>query len=160
MKVLGVDPGAKGALALVEGHTVQIFDMPRLKVRRGASDKDEVDGFALFDLLSDLSPDVAYLEQVGGMDGQSASAAFNFGRAAAAPEYLLMGLRIRHTRVVPSVWKRALKIKGAKDDARMEAMRRWPALAKDFRIRRPDFAEAALIAEYGRLQEGEHGLFD
>jgi len=160
MRILGVDPGAKGALALVENHAVRIFDMPRLKVRRGASDKDEVDGFALMDLLSDLSPDVAYLEQVGGMDGQSASAAFNFGRAAGAPEYLLMGLRIRHTRVPPQVWKRALKIKGGKDDARMEAMRRWPALATEFRNRRPDFAEAALIAEYGRLQEGEHGFFD
>jgi hypothetical protein len=159
MRILGVDPGAKGALALVENHSVRIFDMPRLTVRRGGSDKDEVDGFALMDLLSDLSPDVAYLEQVGGMDGQSASAAFNFGRAAGAPEYLLMGLRIRHTRVPPQVWKKALKIKGGKDDARMEAMRRWPALAKEFRVRRPDFAEAALIAEYGRLQEGANDLF-
>ncbi|WP_139220908.1 hypothetical protein [Methylobacterium brachiatum] len=133
--------------------------MPRLKVRRGASDKDEVDGFALMALLSDMSPDVAYIELVGGMDGQSASAAFNFGRAAGAPEYLLMGLRIRHTRVPPQVWKRTLKLKGGKDDARMEAMRRWPALATEFRNRRLDFAEAALIAEYGRLQEGANDLF-
>lgn len=159
MRILGIDPGAKGALALVEGHSVRIFDMPRLKVRRGAGDKDEVDGYALMDLLSDTSPDVAYLELVGGMDGQSASAAFNFGRAAGAAEYLLMGLRIRHARVPPSVWKKAVKIKGGKDDARMEAMRRWPALAKEFRVRRPDFAEAALIAEYGRLQEGANDLF-
>ena len=72
----------------------------------------------------------------------------------------MMGLRIRHCRVTPPVWKRALKIRGGKDDAKIEVMRRWPALAAEFRRRRSDFAEAALIAEYGRLQEGEHGLFD
>ena len=112
------------------------------------------------DILSDLSPDVAYLEQVGGQEGQSAGAAFNFGRAAGAPEYLMMGLRIRHVRVPPSVWKRTFKIKGGKDDARLHAMRLWPANATEFRTRRIDFSEAALIAEYGRQQERDYGLFD
>lgn len=160
MKILGIDPGAKGALALVDGHSVKLFEMPRVSVRRGKTDKDEVDGFALMDILSDLSPDVAYIELVGGMDGQSASAAFNFGRAAGAAEYLLMGLRIRHVRVPPTVWKPVFKIRGGKDDARMHAMRLWPEAAAEFRRRRMDFAEAALIAEYGRLQERDYNVFD
>jgi hypothetical protein len=160
VRILGIDPGAKGALALVEGHVVKLFDMPRVSVRRGRGSKDEIDGFALADILSDLSPDVAYLEQVGGMEGQSASAAFNFGRAAAAPEYLLMGLRVRHVRVPPTVWKPLFKIRGGKDDARMHAMRLWPDTAAEFRRRRIDFAEAALIAEYGRQQERDFHVFD
>jgi Holliday junction resolvasome RuvABC endonuclease subunit len=167
--VLGIDPGAAGALALVEGHACSIHDMPSLSVRRGRSDKDEIDGWALLALLRELRPDVAYLEQVGGIEGQSASSAFNFGRAAGAPEYLLMGLGVRLLRVPPTRWKKALRIKGGKDDARIEAMRRFPALAAEFRKRRPDFSEAALIAEYGRLEERDRhddeerdrpGLFD
>jgi hypothetical protein len=158
--VLGIDPGAKGALALVEGHTVSIHGMPNLKVSRGSGPKDEVDGYALFALLKELRPDVAYLEQVGGIEGQSAPAAFNFGRAAAAPEYMLVGMGVRLARIIPTVWKKALKIRGAKDDARIEAMRRWPALAAEFKARRADFSEAALIAEYGRLTERDLNVFD
>jgi Holliday junction resolvasome RuvABC endonuclease subunit len=168
VRVLGIDPGAAGALALVQGHTIRIYDMPSLSVRRGRSDKDEIDGWALMALLRDLQPEVAYIEQVGGIEGQSASSAFNFGRAAGAPEYLLMGMGVRFARVSPIRWKKALRIKSGKDDARIEAMRRWPFMAAEFRKRRPDFAEAALIAEYGRLEERDRhdqerdkpGLFD
>lgn len=153
MRVLGIDPGAGGALALIEGHTLALHDMPSLKVRRGKSDKAEVDGHSLWRLLSDLSPDVAYLEQVGGMMGQAAGSAFNFGRAAAAPEYLCIAAGIRLVRVPPARWKRGLRLASGKDEMRAAAMRLWPAMADTFAKRRVDFAEAALIAEYGRKQE-------
>lgn len=78
-----------------------------------------------------MPPDTAYSERVGGMDGQSASAAFDFGRRARAAEHLLMGLRIRHVRVTPPVRKRVPKIRGGKDDAKIEAIRRWPTLATE-----------------------------
>lgn len=160
MRILGIDPGANGALALIQGHAVELHGMPNLKVKRGKSDKAEVDAHSLWSLLSDLSPDVCYLEQVGGRQGQSASAAFNFGRAAGAAEYLCIAAGIRLIRVAPNRWKRALRLPSGKDEMKAAAMRLWPAQAAQFGKARVDFAEAALIAEYGRKQEGESNVFD
>lgn len=152
MRILGVDPGAYGALALLAaGRLVEIHDMPVLKVRRGKTDKAEVDGYALGALLRELAPDLVVVEQVGGMDGQSPSASFNFGRAAGAPEYGAKVLGYRVDLVPPATWKRALKLKGGKDDSRALAMRLWPQSAALFqRVKDDGRAEAALIAEWAR----------
>lgn len=152
MRILGVDPGAYGALALlIDGRLTDVADMPILKVRRGKSDKAEVDGYSLAALLRDLAPDIALVEQVGGMTGQSPSASFNFGRAAGAVEYSLKTLGVRVETVAPATWKRAMRLKGGKDDSRALAMRLWPAKAALFqRVKDDGRAEAALIAEWAR----------
>ncbi len=154
MRVLGVDPGAYGAVALLEGgRLLDVADMPILKIKRGKGEKAEVDGYSLAALLRGLSVDVAYVEQVGGMTGQSASAAFNFGRAAGAVEYTLKALGVRVELVAPQTWKRNLKINPGKDGSRAAAMRLWPDKAELFkRVKDDGRAESALIAEYGRLQ--------
>lgn len=155
MRVVGVDPGAHGAIAIiVDGALENVFDMPKLYVRRGKTDKAEVDGYTLAALLRTLRPDVAYIEQVGGLPGQSASAAFNFGRAAGAVEYMCKALDYRVEMVPPATWKRGMKLGGGKDDSRAMAMRQWPSQAHLFaRKKDNDRAEAALIAEYGRKQQ-------
>lgn len=154
MRIVGVDPGALGALALLcGGRLTDVFDMPVLHVRRGKTDKAEVDGYALADLIRQLNPDILIVELVGGFTGQSASAAFNFGDSAGAPKYIAQALGIRVERVPPTVWKRSFKLRGGKDDSRAMAMRYWPAHAAAFRRVKDDGrAEAALIAEWGRRQ--------
>jgi len=164
-RILGVDPGALGALALiVDGILTDVVDMPMLRVRRGKTDKAEVDGYTLADILRKMAPDVAYVEQVGGLPGQSASAAFNFGRAAGAVEYTLKTLGVRVEMIAPASWKKSMKLNGGKDDSRAMAMRLWPASAADFKRKMDnDRAEAALIAEYGRKQQpttGAANVFD
>lgn len=157
MRIVGVDPGAHGALALLTDTVLAgVYDMPKLLVRRGKTDKAEVDGYSLATLLKSLAPDVVYIEQVGGLPGQSASAAFNFGRAAGAVEYACKALGYRVEMIAPMTWKRAMRLNGGKDDSRALAMRQWPAAASEFaRKKDNDRAEAALIAEYGRKQQ--HG---
>lgn len=155
MRILGVDPGAYGALALLaDGTLSEVLDMPVLRVRRGKTDKAEVDGYTLAAALRALQPDIVYIEQVGGLPGQSASAAFNFGRAAGAVEYACKTLGYRVEMVSPITWKKAEKLGPGKDDSRAAAMRRWPTWAKTFERKKDnDRAEAALIAEYGRKQQ-------
>lgn len=155
MRILGVDPGAHGALALIiNGQLNDVFDMPKLYVRRGRTDKAEVDGYSLAALLRALNPDIAYIEQVGGLPGQSASAAFNFGRAAGAIEYACKALDYRVEMIAPASWKKAMRLNGGKDDSRAMAMRQWPEHASLFaRKKDNDRAEAALIAEFGRKQQ-------
>ena len=91
--IVGVDPGAYGALALLKGgELITVHDMPILKIRRGKTDKAEVDSYALQRLFAGLEIDVVVLEQVGGMTGQSASAAFNFGRSCGCVEGVMKAL--------------------------------------------------------------------
>ena len=76
MKILGVDPGGSGALALLDGpRLVAVEDMPVFMVRRGKSDKPEIDVHGLIALLRDWEPECCWFERVGGWDGQSAPAA-------------------------------------------------------------------------------------
>jgi Holliday junction resolvasome RuvABC endonuclease subunit len=156
MRIIGVDPGCYGALGCLDGsrwHSV--IDMPINKIRRGKSDKAEVNGYALAEILRQLSPDVVVLEQVGGMTGQSASAAFNFGRAAGAPEYVAKALGIRVDMVAPITWKKALQVNPGKDGSRAMAQRLWPAMARHFERKKDDGrAEAALIAHWFWLKNG------
>lgn len=139
--------------------------MPVLSVRRGKTDKNEVDGHALADLLRRWSADVGVIEQVGGMTGQSASAAFNFGRAAGAVEYTMTALGLRLVRVAPITWKKRLGVKPGKDDSRAAAMRLWPAMAEKFKRKKDDGrAEAGLIGHWYLLTNqtigGSYGVFD
>lgn len=151
-----MDPGAGGALALLDhGGLSVVTDMPVLRVKRGKSDKAEVDGYSLANVIKALRPDVAFVELVGGVTGQSASASFNFGRATGAVEYSLKALGVRVELVAPVTWKRALKVNGGKDGSRAMAMRFWPSRAELFeRVKDDGRAEASLIAEWGRRQLG------
>lgn len=162
MRVVGVDPGCLGALALLQdGVLLEVLDMPYVTVRRGKSDKKEIDGYALTKSLRQWQADVGVIEQVGGMTGQSASAAFNFGRAAGAPEYIMVALDLRLVRVPPQTWKKRLGIKGDKDDSRLAAMRLWPGKSALFQRKKDDGrAESALVGHWYNLQNGgSDGVF-
>lgn len=166
MRILGVDPGAYGALALIDssGRILELSDMPILKVRRGKTDKAEVDGYALGDMLRSWGIDLAFIEQVGGMTGQSPSASFNFGRSEGIVEGAIKFLRVRVESVPPATWKRFMRLRGGKDDSRAMAIRMWPKWSQKFARKKDDGrAEACLIAEYGRRQieiTGGNDVFD
>lgn len=160
MRVLGVDPGGSGALALLHGGGLLVADMPVFQVMRGKTAKAEVDVRAIFDLLDEWKPDVCYFEQVGGIPGQAASAAFNFGRAVGLAEAAVKGCGARFVAVAPATWKRRMGLptgkdkKAAKDASRSMATNMFPASAAAFRRVKDDGrAEAALLAEYGRRLE-------
>jgi hypothetical protein len=155
VRILGVDPGGSGALALIGlEREVLLADMPVFLVKRGKSAKAELDTHHLIDLLDRWAPDVCYFEQVGGIPGQSASAAFNFGRIAGACEALVKASGAQFNFVTPATWKRAMGVSGDKDEARAKATNLFPANASDFRRKKDDGrAEAALLAEYGRRLE-------
>ena len=163
MRILGIDPGGTGAAALLDrtGLTVEVADMPVFKVKRGRGAKNELDVLAFAHMLREWEPTVCYMEQVHGVDGDSASSAFNFGRIAGAAEAVARILSDRFEFVTPPVWKKEMGlIRTAKDDARALATSMWPASAERFRRKMDDGrAEAALIAEFGRRQLMQRGVF-
>jgi crossover junction endodeoxyribonuclease RuvC len=152
VRIVGIDPGASGALALTEkGEILSIVDMPVVVLRRGKTDKREVDGGLVAEWMGFHEPDVVVIERVGGMTGQSASAAFNFGRACGVVEGVARALRLRVEFVSPVTWRNGLKVNPGKDGSRAMAMNLWPAKADLFkRVKDDGRAEAALIAEWFR----------
>jgi crossover junction endodeoxyribonuclease RuvC len=160
--VLGVDIGASGAVAVLSkaGELVAVEDMPTLA--DGPAGRRAVNPALLADIIARSQASKAYVELVGARPGEGAASAFAFGRARGVVEGLLASLAVASTQIAPASWKRAVGVPpgrdGAKDAARSEAIRRWPAKAALFARAKDDGrAEAALIALAG-LKRREGGL--
>ena len=152
--IIGVDPGAAGAIAILEdnGKLVHVFDMPSVEVISGGKAKRRVSPEMLaaeLRLYADQGA-VAYVEQVGAMPGQGVSSMFAFGQAFGIVLGVLAGLAIPTQTVSPAKWKKDMKLNGGKDAARAKAAQIWPANAGEFkRVKDDGKAEAGLIAVWG-----------
>lgn len=158
MRLIGIDPGSTGAVALLQdGRLLDVADTPVLRTRRGKTEKAMVNPYALHSLLRAWLPvDQAVLEHVGGIMGQSASAAFNFGRATGMAEAAVAALGIPLDTLPPQAWRAYLKLRRGKDESRALAVRTWPSFADSFaRVKDDGRAEAALIGwVWGRKHAG------
>ena len=154
---MSIDPSRSGALALLDGRDLlEIADMPVFIVPRGKGTRAELDVHGLVDLLGAWRPGEIWFENVSAQDGDGAAQAFNFGRVAGACEAVAKLSGARFSSVAPHTWKARMRLRGGKegkDLSRSRATDLWPARAADFRRKCDDGrAEAALLAEYGRLQ--------
>lgn len=152
--IIGVDPGASGAVAILEdtGQLVQVFDMPAVEIQVGGKAKRRVAPEMLASELRlyNVHGTVAVVEQVSARPGQGVSSMFAFGQAYGLVLGVLAGLWIPTKTVTPSAWKKALKLNTGKDAARAKAAQLWPQMASDFkRVKDDGRAEAALIANWG-----------
>jgi crossover junction endodeoxyribonuclease RuvC len=151
MRILGVDPGVKGGLAIIEladmPVVVDAIDIPTI----GSGAKERVDVIDISTWVALLRPAFAFIERAQAMPRQGASSGFKFGRATGAIEaaIALSGLPVEI--VEPSVWKRALRLPGKdKEAARQRALELFPG-AHSLLARKRDHgrAEAILIAMFG-----------
>lgn len=152
--LIGVDPGASGAVAILEpdGKLVQVFDMPVVEVVSGGKAKRRVSAEMLASELRlyNVHTTIAVVEQVGAMPGQGVTSMFAFGQSFGMVLGVLAGLAIPTVTVSPATWKKALKLNAGKDGARAKAAQLWPSHASEFkRVKDDGRAEAALIAYWG-----------
>lgn len=148
MRLIGVDPGASGAIVLLEdGVPVEWTVMPVMKV--GSATR--VNASALADFFAGAHAEHAYVEQVGAMPGQGVSSMFNFGHSCGTVMGVLGAMAIPHTLVTPQAWKKAAGLIGTdKDAARARAIQLWPDWRElDKKGAGQALADAALIARYG-----------
>ena len=143
MKILGIDPGATGAIAAIYSTGAHnVWDMPPLP-------------HDLADLLETVVGEddgigMAYLEKAQAMPKQGVSSMFNYGVGYGTIIGILTALNIPYTTVTPAVWKRALGLTGKpKDASRALARAHYPTASLN-RVKDHGRAEALLIAEYGR----------
>lgn len=165
MRIMGIDPGLDGAIAVVD--TVRsfklIYDMPTQPMGRDGK-KRQLSGGALRAMIEGALPiDHAYLELVTGMPrGGAASggpkmgstSAFNFGGTYHGMRIALEMMRIPYTLVTPATWKRRFGLIGAdKEGSRVRALQLFPYSLDDLK-RKKDVgrAEALLIAHYGGIE--------
>jgi crossover junction endodeoxyribonuclease RuvC len=158
---LGGDLGLNGAIAAVGADygLIEIVDMPTLA--NGPSGRRTINAPLLASIMSKWHARIAYLEYVAARPGEGPVGAFSFGRSKGVIEGVCAALAIPVAFITPPSWKRAVGIQpgkdGAKDAARAEAIRRWPAHAALFARKKDDGrAEAALIAVAGLMREGGH----
>lgn len=156
--IIGCDIGLSGALALLDeaGILLAVEDMPTL--RDGPKNRPTVSAPLLAAIVERWSASRAWVEYVGARPGEGAVGAFAFGRSYGTVLGVLGACGVPADTIAPAAWKRTVGIPpgrdGAKDAARSEAVRRWPAKAALFaRVKDDGRAEAALIAVAGLQRE-------
>lgn len=147
MRVVGIDPGLTGALAVLNGEGVALFDLP--------VSKGEVNGYALLGelvLAHDVDPiDAVFIEETHAMPQNGSKANFSQGFTMGAIITAVRSARLPMHRVAPSTWKAKMGLRGKdKSASRHLASELWP-MAEFKLVKHHNRAEAALIARYGLL---------
>jgi Holliday junction resolvasome RuvABC endonuclease subunit len=142
-KVLGVDPGIYGGLAIVDidsagaGRLIEAIDIPV----HGVAAKERVDVAAVCAFVVRHEPSHAYVERAQAMSKQGSSSGFKYGRAVGAIEAAIVCCDIPLTIVEPSLWKKAHRLPGGRQGsgatARTSTVRRRSRHARAEKRSRP-----------------------
>lgn len=152
MKVVGIDPGVTGAIALFDGKNLLVEDIPNLEVVVNKKRKTALNFSAISELFQILfaGADHAFLEQVSAMPGQGVTSMFNFGKTAGALEMALSMSGLPYTLVSPIKWKSELGLNSSGTRSLQRANQIFPSFPQFFkRVKDHNRAEAALLAWYG-----------
>ena len=153
MKIIGIDPGLNGAIAVMENNKVkEIFDVPVMP--EGKKNKRQLNSAQLVKLLKDIVPkdeEVAVIvENVSAMPGQGVTSMFNFGQTFGAIKGICAALGLPIFFVRPAKWKKHFDlINSSKDASRTKAIEMYPSLS-DRLSKKKDVnkSDAILIARF------------
>ena len=141
MIYIGVDPGKKGSLALLENGAVSIFPFSE---------------DTYIEVLGKVDPHAAVccLEHVGAMPGQGVTSMFHFGENFGFIQGVLRAYKIPFELVRPQKWKKEFSITGDKNSSIAVCKRLFPEvnLLPTPRCKKEDdgMAEATLMALYAQ----------
>jgi Holliday junction resolvasome RuvABC endonuclease subunit len=149
---LGIDPGIRGALALIEiredgPRVVDAIDIPTI----GTGAKERVNVHAVQEWVLQHGPFRAFVERGSSMPRQGVASTYKFGRAVGSIEATIALCNVPLEIVEPSMWKRALRLRGKDNEgSRQKALELFPH-AQHLLARKKDYqrAEAMLIGYFG-----------
>ena len=109
MKIVGIDPGLSGAIAILENNNVlNIFDMPVMA--EGKKNKRQLNSAQLAHIIKENTVKneeiTIVVEQVNAMPGQGVTSMFNFGQTFGAIKGISAALNLPIFFVRPSKWKK------------------------------------------------------
>ena len=153
MKIIGIDPGLSGGIAVLENNKVlNMFDMPVMP--EGKKNKRQLNNAQLVNLLKEnivnFKDTSVVVEQVNAMPGQGVTSMFNFGQTFGSIKGICAALGLPIFFVRPTKWKKHFElINSSKDASRTKAIEMYPSLS-DQLSRKKDVnkSDAILIARY------------
>ena len=153
MKIIGIDTGLSGAIAVMEDNKVlNLFDIPVMS--EGKKNKRQLNSALLVSLLKEnivSHEEVAVVvEQVNAMPGQGVTSMFNFGQTFGAIKGVCAALDLPIFFVRPSKWKKHFElINSSKDSSRTKAIEMYPKLSNQLTKKKDvNKSDAILIARY------------
>ena len=153
MKIIGIDPGLNGAIAILEDNKVlDILDMPVMS--EGKKNKRQLNSAQLVKLLKDNvsnKEEVAIVvEHVTAMPGQGVTSMFNFGQTFGAIKGICAALGLPIFFVRPAKWKKYFGlINCSKDASRTKAIEMYPSISDQLSKKKDvNKSDAILIARF------------
>lgn len=165
--IIGIDPGLKGAIAILEmqtGRLIEVIDMPVCKKKlKSGKTKSKVDGLQLAARLQKYASDddlcQVWIEQVGSRPGEGHVGAFAFGEGFGIIQGVFAGMGIEPNLCTPQHWKSHLSLTSkTKEETTAKAQSLYPdaALYSTRKNREGGYnaldgrGDALLIAHYAR----------
>ena len=153
MRIIGIDPGLSGAIAILEDNKViELFDMPVMS--DGKKNKRQLNSAHLVKLIRDNIKDsqdiTMVVEQVNAMPGQGVTSMFNFGQTFGAIKGICAALGLPIFFVRPAKWKKHFElINSSKDASRTKAIEMYPKISDKLSKKKDvNKSDAILIARY------------
>ena len=153
MRIIGIDPGLSGAVAILDDLKVfDMFDMPIMS--EGKKNKNQLNSAQLVKIIKKniLSNEDTFVivEQVSAMPGQGVTSMFNFGQTFGAIKGICASLNLPIFYVRPSKWKKHFElINASKDASRTKVIEMYPSISERLsRKKDVNKADAILIARY------------
>lgn len=152
VKIIGVDPGKTGAVAIIDSMGVELIKMPLTK-------EEDINFDELADIICDHQQDArVFIEKVHAMPKQGVSSMFTFGMGYGALLGIVAAHRLPLYLVRPQQWQKVMLAGVTGEDTKARAVLAAKLLHPtiDFlgspRAKKPHSGkvDALLIAEYGR----------
>ena len=153
MRVIGIDPGLSGAIAILEEKKViGVFEMPVMA--EGKKNKRQLNSAQLVNIIQDnlnnKEEAIIVVEQVNAMTGQGVTSMFNFGQTFGAIKGVCAALKLPIFFVRPSKWKKHFElINASKDSSRTKVIEMYPTLSNQLTKKKDvNKSDAILIARF------------
>ena len=153
MRIIGIDPGLSGGIAILEDNKVKgMHDMPVMA--DGKKNKRQLNNALLVQLLKDniksIEDTVMVVEQVNAMPGQGVTSMFNFGQIFGAIKGICAALGLPIFFVRPAKWKKHFElINSSKDASRTKVIEMYPSISDKLSKKKDvNKSDAVLIARY------------
>ena len=153
MRIIGIDPGLSGAIAILENNkVVGIYDMPVMA--EGKKNKRQLNSAQLVNIIKDnintKEEITVVVEQVNAMPGQGVTSMFNFGQTFGAIKGVCAALNLSIFFVRPSKWKKYFELlNSSKDSSRTKVIEMYPSLSSQLSKKKDvNKSDAILIARF------------
>ena len=153
MKIIGIDPGLSGAIAIMqEKKVINLVDMPIMS--EGKKNKRQLNSAQSVKIIKENienNDEIAVIvENVSAMPGQGVTSMFNFGQTFGAIKGISATLKLPIYFVRPSKWKKHFDlINSSKDASRTKAIEIYPSLAEKLSKKKDvNKSDAILIARF------------